>query len=80
MIHLILCHPQRSDPGRRTLSIGIFPILGDWCSFGEDVDVVVEERKPGPIFVLMVWRRVRARHKDPDLDLAIVGALSPGHS
>lgn len=35
------------------LSIGIFPILGEWCPFGEGVHVLVEERKPGPIPVLM---------------------------
>lgn len=41
--------------------------------------MVVEERKPGPIFVLMGTEK-GAKHKDPDLDLAKVGALSPGHS
>lgn len=49
-------------------SIGLFPILGEWCPFGEGVRAVAVERKPGPIPVLMGVER-DAKPKNPVLHL-----------
>lgn len=78
-----LCHPWGSDPGQRTLSLGIFPILGEWLLLGEGVKVVVVvvERKRGwgGYFCADGFEEGREAQGLGSIP-SKAGALSPGHS